>query len=78
MPTETGCAVCQPAADVPGGAEVLNKESLGPGAGGQAVSLFALTVTPPSSHHAACLCFLALPDPLSFIHFWQEVDESKQ
>lgn len=50
VPTETGCAVCQPAADVPGGAplsaEVLNKESLGPGAGGQAVSLSALGVTP--------------------------------
>lgn len=46
---ETGYAVCQPAADVPGGApltaEVLNKESLGPGAGGQAVSLSGLAVT---------------------------------
>lgn len=50
-PTETGYAVCQPAADVPGGAplsaEVSNKESLGPGTGGQAVSLSALGVTPP-------------------------------
>lgn len=49
-PTETGYADCQPAADVPGrallSAEVLNKESLGPGAGGQAVSLSALRVTP--------------------------------
>lgn len=45
-PTETGYAVSQPAADMPGGAllsaEVLNKESLGPGAGGQAAGLSAL------------------------------------
>lgn len=49
--TETGYTVCQPAADVPGGAplsaEVSNKESLGPGTGGQAVSLSALRVTLP-------------------------------
>lgn len=46
---ETGFTVCQPAADMPGkaplSAEVLNKEPLGPGVGGQAVSLSALTVT---------------------------------
>lgn len=51
---ETGYAVCQPAADVPGGApltaEVLNKESLGPGAGGQAVSLSGLAVTHTHTH----------------------------
>lgn len=48
---KTGSTLCQPATDVPGEAplsvEVLNKESFGPGAGGQAVSLPALRVTPP-------------------------------
>lgn len=48
VPTETGYAVCQPAADVPGGdplsVEVSNKESLGPGTAGQAVSLSAIQV----------------------------------
>ena len=50
-PTETGYAGRQPAADVPGAAllsaEVLNKESLRPGAEGQAVSLSALRVASP-------------------------------
>lgn len=36
-------------------AEVLNKEPLGPGVGGQAVSLSALTVTPPFSWNVMVL-----------------------
>lgn len=57
---ETSSTLCQPAADVPGeallSAEVLNKESFGPGAGGQAVSPPALRVTLPLLRRCDCTC----------------------